>query len=251
MKETSFRTISSFYTSADHFHQQKPFFIPAECLPTHATVLFHAFRSDIIDFRLLTPNCSVPSLSLVFWTLAYLHFCLYLLSLILPHSVCKKHLSYLLTYYVIGDVLRWPPGPSLQVTSWGEVVCRFNSPETMQPSPPESKEARSGYESDTSSEESLHSDNLDEEFHSASLGKRRRLPGPSTHTKRGKVASLEKQGTKRRTREKKKRKTQEGSEEEVSDIDLKDGQEVVGKVVQAPKTGWGELQLLSVRLPCH
>ncbi|KIM64983.1 hypothetical protein SCLCIDRAFT_63538, partial [Scleroderma citrinum Foug A] len=37
-------------------------------------------------------------------------------------------------------------------------------------------------------------------------------------------------------REKKKRKTQE--EEEVSDIDLKDGQEVVGKVVQAPKTGW-------------
>ena len=40
-------------------------------------------------------NCSGPSLSLIFWTLAYLgtHFCSYLLSLILPHSDSYKSAS--------------------------------------------------------------------------------------------------------------------------------------------------------------
>ncbi|KAL4073996.1 hypothetical protein J3A83DRAFT_4232830 [Scleroderma citrinum] len=108
----------------------------------------------------------------------------------------------------------------------------------------EPTEARSGYESDVSSEKSLHSDNIDEEFVHTSLGKRRRPPSPSARTKSSKaksedrVAPREKQGKKLRTREKKRSKTQEECEEHSSDIDLKEGQEVVGKVVQAPKTGW-------------
>ena len=119
---------------------------------------------------------------------------------------------------------------------------------------PSSTEAPSGYESDASSENSLHSDDLDAESHSTSLGKRQR-PRPSTDIKtkkvesRGKVVFCEKQGKTHKARGKKRQKIQEESEEEVSDIDLKNGQEVVGKVVRAPKTGWGESQPLSVSSP--
>jgi hypothetical protein len=67
--------------------------------------------------------------------------------------------------------------------------------------------------------QALDSDNLDE----ADTAKR----GRKTGTKRRKKASLSKP------------RKRAGSGGETSDLELKEGQEVVGKIVRAPKTGQG------------
>jgi hypothetical protein len=73
--------------------------------------------------------------------------------------------------------------------------------------------------------EALDSDNLDDDdagtakLRKNTGAKRKKKPGPAKPTKRRKKAS---------------------SEEEESELELKQGQEVVGKIVRAPKTGQGE-----------
>ena len=58
------------------------------------------------------------------------------------------------------------------------------------------------------------------------------------------VARGKKDGVSRRKKvspvKPRKRRRNVGSEEEESDLELKEGQEVVGKIVRAPKTGQGE-----------
>lgn len=76
--------------------------------------------------------------------------------------------------------------------------------------------------------QALDSDNLDDD--DADTAKR----GRKTKIKRKKNPSPTKP---------RKRKKKMASEEEESDLELKEGQEVVGKIVRAPKTGQGELQV--------
>ncbi|KAF9241530.1 hypothetical protein BU15DRAFT_44680 [Melanogaster broomeanus] len=94
---------------------------------------------------------------------------------------------------------------------------------------------------------SLHSDALDEESDYAAKEKTQKkrgrvsLPATLKPKSKGKSTSptKSKQSKSNKTPAKKKRKMDEDEdEEEDSDLELKDGQEVVGKVVQAPKTGW-------------
>ncbi|KZT63515.1 hypothetical protein DAEQUDRAFT_815601 [Daedalea quercina L-15889] len=73
-------------------------------------------------------------------------------------------------------------------------------------------------------EPSLDSDALDEDD---DVGAKRKRGRPS----------VTKKATPKKGSPKKKRKQDEGSEDEDGELDLKDGQEVVGVVVQAPKTG--------------
>jgi len=70
--------------------------------------------------------------------------------------------------------------------------------------------------------EALDSDNLDED--DADKGRK-------GGAKRGKEVSPAKA---------RKRRKEAGSDGEESDLELKEGQEVVGKIVRAPKTGQGE-----------
>ncbi|KAI6121679.1 hypothetical protein F5141DRAFT_998645 [Pisolithus sp. B1] len=112
----------------------------------------------------------------------------------------------------------------------------------------ETKEARSGYESDISSKISLASDALDDEPIGQG-GRRKRLrSAASTQAKSTKAVSKGTVSTSSRGKRKaghgspakKKHKAQAEDEDEgISEVDLKDGQEIVGKVVQAPQTGWG------------
>lgn len=110
----------------------------------------------------------------------------------------------------------------------------------------ETNEARSGYESDVSSQISLASDALDDE----PSGRRKRPRGTATSSQAkstnavskgtGSSSSRGKRKAGHDSPAKKKHKAQAEDEENViSDVELKDGQEVVGKVVQAPQTGWG------------
>jgi len=48
-----------------------------------------------------------------------------------------------------------------------------------------------------------------------------------------------------------KRRKERASEGEESDLELKEGQEVVGKIVRAPKTGQGELRTFQHRAQLH
>ncbi|KAH7888754.1 hypothetical protein F5I97DRAFT_1803163 [Phlebopus sp. FC_14] len=87
--------------------------------------------------------------------------------------------------------------------------------------------------------ESLHSDALDlESDHDVpakSQKKRRRASTKSTSM----AATSKTKSTAAKTSARKKRKVEnEEPEEEDITLELKDGQEIVGKVVQAPKTGW-------------
>ncbi|KAF9781410.1 hypothetical protein BJ322DRAFT_1080961 [Thelephora terrestris] len=66
--------------------------------------------------------------------------------------------------------------------------------------------------------ESLDSDNLDDEVGTAKRGKRQRIASPQKATRRRK-------------------KVKSDEEEEEGELELKQGQEVVGKIVRAPKTG--------------
>ncbi|KAI6021395.1 hypothetical protein BKA83DRAFT_4281341 [Pisolithus microcarpus] len=113
----------------------------------------------------------------------------------------------------------------------------------------ETNEARSGYESDVSSQISLASDALDDEP-SGRGGRSKRPRGAtssqakSTNAVSNATVSSSSRGKRKAGHDspaKKKHKAQAEDEEKgISDVDLKDGQEVVGKVVQAPQTGWGK-----------
>ncbi|KAI0634383.1 hypothetical protein C8Q77DRAFT_1111531 [Trametes polyzona] len=96
---------------------------------------------------------------------------------------------------------------------------------------------------DASEVESLDSDALDDEDLEASSRKRKRAtastkktaPTKSLPQKRlGKNSSPRKSGA---TPRKKRKVTQSGEEDEEDDLELEEGQEIVGVVVQAPKTG--------------
>ncbi|KIK78329.1 hypothetical protein PAXRUDRAFT_834605 [Paxillus rubicundulus Ve08.2h10] len=92
----------------------------------------------------------------------------------------------------------------------------------------------------------LDSDALDEEYDDPgkqeSQRERTRVLSPAKLKPKsaGKRTSqsLSKQGASNKRPMRKKRKVEEDEDEEGSDFQLKDGQEVVGRVVQAPKTGW-------------
>ena len=97
---------------------------------------------------------------------------------------------------------------------------------------------------DASDAESLHSDALDDEdeFETSKNSKKRKRASTSPKKTPSKSATKAKQANKNGSASgsaRKKRKTKE-SEDEASDFELEDGQEVVGTVVQAPKTGRGE-----------
>ncbi|OAX35367.1 hypothetical protein K503DRAFT_773569 [Rhizopogon vinicolor AM-OR11-026] len=82
--------------------------------------------------------------------------------------------------------------------------------------------------SEESDPESLHSDALDDP-----------PPKKRTHSSPPKPTSSSKPKPKRRKRDVNKADIEKEEDEEGgSDVDLKDGQQVVGRVVQAPKTGW-------------
>lgn len=76
---------------------------------------------------------------------------------------------------------------------------------------------------------SLHSDALDEDEDFSATSTKRKRASISTSPK--------KVGGKKKSTPRKKRKTADDDDDE--DFDLEDGQEVVGVVVQAPKTGRG------------
>ena len=106
---------------------------------------------------------------------------------------------------------------------------------------------------DEDAQHSLHSDALDEEPDDVrkikSRKTRRRVASSSKRaqnsehkpTARGSDPKSEQGVSEKRTRARKKRKVVEETavDERDSDVELKDGQEVVGKVVEAPTTGWG------------
>jgi len=85
--------------------------------------------------------------------------------------------------------------------------------------------------SDEDSEpESLHSDALDD-----------LPPKKRTRSSNSKSSSPSKPKPKRRKRKGKEDNDKDEENVDGSDVDLKEGQKVVGRVVQAPKTGWGKL----------
>lgn len=98
---------------------------------------------------------------------------------------------------------------------------------------------RAKLSSEESEPESLHSDALDD----TPLKKRAR----PTRSKPN-LNSPSKPKPKRRKRE---TNEDEENEEDGSGVDLKDGQQVVGRVVQAPKTGWGNDVFLTYILDAH
>jgi hypothetical protein len=81
--------------------------------------------------------------------------------------------------------------------------------------------------------QALDSDNLDDD--DADTAKR----GKKAGAKRKKDSSSKKP---------KKRRKEAASDEEESDLELKEGQEVVGKIVRAPKTGQGGLRTFQRRI---
>lgn len=89
---------------------------------------------------------------------------------------------------------------------------------------------RAQLSNEDSEPESLHSDALDD-----------LPPKKRTRSSNSKSSSPSKPKSKRRKRKAKKDDVKDEDEDEGSDVDLKEGQQVVGRVVQAPKTGWGEL----------
>ncbi|EED77629.1 predicted protein [Postia placenta Mad-698-R] len=113
----------------------------------------------------------------------------------------------------------------------------------------EEDEERSGSEGDRSDEdvyrsedeeevESLDSDALDEESDGGAKGpKKRKRAAPGSKKASPRKASL-----------RKKRKRADESDEDDDDLDLKEGQEVVGIVVKAPTTGWGQNRLRATRI---
>ncbi|KAI0942836.1 hypothetical protein AcW1_002611 [Taiwanofungus camphoratus] len=91
------------------------------------------------------------------------------------------------------------------------------------------EESDEEFEDEDEDEASLHSDALDDEDDYGAGAKRKRSSQSRSPVKAKSKASPKKSSPR------KKRKTE--SEEDDDDLDLKEGQEVVGVVVQAPKTG--------------
>ncbi len=96
-------------------------------------------------------------------------------------------------------------------------------------------------EDDDFDEKSLHSDALDEdsdpELRPARVSGKRKRPTP-----------VKPRGVKGRTPRKRRKSAHSDEDEEEGDKDLKEGQELVGKVIQAPKTGRGTYCLYPRRL---
>ena len=91
---------------------------------------------------------------------------------------------------------------------------------------------------DTYSEpESLHSDTLDDDTLPDKSVKRKRVSSPS------KTKSKSKKSPKKANSRKKRKTKDEDDEEDPDDIELEDGQEIVGVVVKAPTTGLGEFMI--------
>jgi len=88
---------------------------------------------------------------------------------------------------------------------------------------------RAKLSSEESQPESLHSDALDD-----------LPPKKRTRSSRSKLNSSSKLKPRRKKRE---INENDIESEDGSGVDLKEGQQVVGRVVQAPKTGWGMLVL--------
>jgi hypothetical protein len=95
---------------------------------------------------------------------------------------------------------------------------------------------RAQLSNEDSEPESLHSDALDD-----------LPPKKRTRSSNSKSSSPSEPKSKRRKRKAKEDDLKDEDEDEDEDeddgseVDLKEGQQVVGRVVQAPKTGWGEL----------
>ncbi|KAG6372331.1 hypothetical protein JVT61DRAFT_7771 [Boletus reticuloceps] len=117
------------------------------------------------------------------------------------------------------------------------------------------------YVSDSASDDedvkSIHSDALDEEESPDTRKKRRRVASSakraqnSKHEHTARTDSRSKRGVSGKgTPVKKKRKVDEATadDEHDSDVELKEGQEVVGKVVEAPTTGWAPQGQISQRM---
>ncbi|KIK43734.1 hypothetical protein CY34DRAFT_11511 [Suillus luteus UH-Slu-Lm8-n1] len=86
---------------------------------------------------------------------------------------------------------------------------------------------RAQLSNEDSEPESLHSDALDD-----------LPPKKRTRSSNSKSSSPSKPKSKRRKRKAKEDDVMDEDEDDGSDVDLKEGQQVVGRVVQAPKTGW-------------
>ncbi|KAF8444536.1 hypothetical protein L210DRAFT_3610911 [Boletus edulis BED1] len=117
------------------------------------------------------------------------------------------------------------------------------------------------YVSDSASDDedvkSIHSDALDEEESPDTRKKRQRVASSakraqnSKHEHAARTDSRSKRGVSGKgTPVKKKRKVDEATanDEHDSDVELKEGQEVVGKVVEAPTTGWAPEGQISQRM---
>ena len=83
-------------------------------------------------------------------------------------------------------------------------------------------------EEEPSDVESINSDNLDDDL----------PPNKSQRRKRGSTSSA-KSSPKKKSTPRKKRKKVDEDEDAQSEFELDEGQEIVGKVIQAPKTGRG------------
>jgi hypothetical protein len=95
---------------------------------------------------------------------------------------------------------------------------------------------RAQLSNEDSEPESLHSDALDD-----------LPPKKRTRSSNSKSSSPSKPKPKRRKRKAKEDDVKDEDEDDGSDVDLKEGQQVVGRVVQAPKTGWGKLVFSCLR----
>lgn len=100
--------------------------------------------------------------------------------------------------------------------------------------------------SDSEDAPSLRSDALDEQSDDsadkAETRKKRQRGAPSPKQKPASARSPKKGASEKKTRARKKRKVDEDADEDEGDsdvVELKGGQKVVGKVVEAPTTGWG------------
>ncbi|RPD75971.1 hypothetical protein L226DRAFT_485028 [Lentinus tigrinus ALCF2SS1-7] len=110
--------------------------------------------------------------------------------------------------------------------------------------PEEDEDYEEASDKDATDDESLHSDALDDEdeFETSKASKKRKRASaspkkaPSKGTPKAQKQTKKKRSASGSARKKRKTKGSE-DEDESSELELEDGQEVVGKVVQAPKTG--------------
>ena len=153
-----------------------------------------------------------------------------------------------------GSLRKRAPGPKKGTKSskyFGKNGKKTEVEADEEPSEPESETREEEEDEEASEVESLDSDALDEEdedeFQASgrSGGKRKRVASspkkgaPKRKTGKGEAAAKRSPKTGGVGSARKKRKTAEEREDEESELELKEGQEVVGVVVKAPKTGRG------------